>query len=189
LRRLLTGGGGEEGKSRLSLAQRAMMGVGRSIGLARRRDLARDLSRWWMPLGRRIVILGGGLVGLELAEFLSERGRSVAVVEEGAVFGTQMAPPRRWRVLHELRERGVSLHPSVRIQKIDDAGVHVENADGEVQPLPADAVVLAIGTVANPALAESLTSAGREVHTLGDCDGVGYIEGALLDATRIARAI
>jgi 2,4-dienoyl-CoA reductase-like NADH-dependent reductase (Old Yellow Enzyme family) len=188
LRTLLAGGGQEEAGPRLSAVQRLIMRTGRRLGLARRRDLARNLSRWWMPLGKRIVILGGGLVGLELAEFLCERGRSVAVVDEGSVFGAEMAPPRRWRVLHELREHGVAMHPGVRTQRIDDAGVHLANSDGDGQVLPADAVVLAVGTVANPGLAESLGT-GREIHTLGDCNGVGYIEGALLDATRIARAI
>jgi 2,4-dienoyl-CoA reductase (NADPH2) len=113
----------------------------------------------------------------------------VALVEAGTVLGAAMAPPRRWRVLHELRARGVALHAGARAVAIDDAGVHLEDAAGGAGRLPADAVLLAEAGVANTALAESLAREGRDVHTLGDCRGVGYVEGALLDAIRIARAI
>ena len=40
----------------------------------------RWLSRRWMPLGKRIAVLGGGLVGCELAVFLAERGRQVTIL-------------------------------------------------------------------------------------------------------------
>ena len=55
--------------------------------LLRSIDALRFLSKIWMPISKKIVIIGGDLVGLELAEFLVERGRSVVVLEPGSSLG------------------------------------------------------------------------------------------------------
>jgi NADPH-dependent 2,4-dienoyl-CoA reductase/sulfur reductase-like enzyme len=141
-----------------------------------------------MPLGKRVVIIGGGLVGIELAEFLSERGREVTVLEESSTLGTSMALPRRWRALYTLREHGVTLLTDVRVDAITDAGV-LYTKDGAQQTAPADSVILAAGVQENRSLADSLDGLGAEVQLLGDCKGVGYIEGAIMDGARAALAI
>jgi 2,4-dienoyl-CoA reductase-like NADH-dependent reductase (Old Yellow Enzyme family) len=188
LRSLMTGGDKKVAAEKLSLAQRSMLKMGSLVGISDRVALSRDLSRHWMPLGRRVVIIGGGLVGLELAEFLVERDREVTVVEEGPAFAREMSIPRRWRALHILRAHHVTLLADSRVDAITDAGV-VYTHNGGQQTAPADSVILASGVQDNRGLAEALAGTGAEVHLVGDCKGVGYIEGALLDANRIARQI
>jgi len=188
LRGLMTGADKKVAAEKLSLAQRAMLKMGSLVGISDRVALSRELSRHWMPLGKRVVVLGGGLVGLELAEFLIERDRQVTVLEEGAAFAKEMSIPRRWRELHILRKHDAGLVTEARVEAITDAGV-TYSKDGARQTVPADSVILASGVQENRTLAEALASAGAEVHLLGDCKGVGYIEGALLDANRIARQI
>jgi NADH dehydrogenase FAD-containing subunit len=85
--------------------------------------------------------------------------------------------------------RGVRLLTGVRVRSIDETGVVYTSEAGEQQALPADSVILATGVREDRRLAGALAGLGAEVHLLGDCKGVGYIEGALLDAARIARAI
>lgn len=188
LRGLMTGSDKSVAAEKLSLAQRAMLKMGNLLGVSDRMALTRELTRHWMPLGKRVVVIGGGLVGIELAEFLNERGREVTVLEEGSTLGKEMALPRRWRALYTLREHGVALLTDTQVEAIADAGVvYVHN--GARQTAPADSVILAAGTQDNRSLAESLSSLGTEVHLLGDCKGVGYIEGAIMDGARVARAI
>ncbi len=189
LRDLLTGGDGHGAAEKLSPYQRAIVGAGRMLGLADRVSLIRAFTRRWMPLGERVAVIGGGLVGVELAEFLSERGREVSVLEEGDTLAVEMALPRRWRALHGLREHGVALLTGVRVEEITDEGVIYTAKDGARSSVPIDTVILASGTGENRRLADSLEGLGPEVHLLGDCCGVGYIEGAMMDAARIARAI
>jgi 2,4-dienoyl-CoA reductase (NADPH2) len=189
LRRLLTGGDPGAAARKLPLRQRVMLGMGSLLGLSNRLALARQLTRHWMPLGKRVAIVGGGLVGIELAEFLSERGREVAVLEEGTTFAAQMAPPRRWRALHELRERGVDLRSQVRVEAIRDEGVTFSDEGGGRHTVAVDSVILAAGARDNRGLAEAIADLGPEVHSIGDCDGIGYIEGAILDGARAARQI
>jgi 2,4-dienoyl-CoA reductase (NADPH2) len=189
LRELLTGADSSVAVQKLSLLQRAMVGVGRLAGVTDRLDRVRELTKHWMPIGKRVVIVGGGLVGIELAEFLVERGREVTVVEESASFAAQMAPPRRWRALCELREQGVRLLRERRVSAIDDDGVAVHDSEGRETVLPADHVILATGIRGDRTLADGIADGGAEVHLIGDCGGVGYLKGAIWEAARIARDI
>jgi NADH dehydrogenase FAD-containing subunit len=137
-----------------------------------------------MPVGQKVVIIGGGLVGVELAEFMAERRREVVVLEEGPVAGLEMAHPRRWRVLHDLRREGVRIVTSARVLEIGPDRVRFEaapspQADPVPEEVPADTVILATGLEANPAPVEQLRSAGVPVTVVGDADGVRYLEGAI----------
>jgi 2,4-dienoyl-CoA reductase (NADPH2) len=163
------------------------------IGATRDPERLRDLSRTYMPVGKHVTIIGGGLVGVELAEFMVERGRDVTVLEEGPTFATEMAHPRRWRVLHDLREAGVHLIDQATVTRIDEHAVHYETGphEGHVTPeeVPANTVVIATGLVANPELADALLEQGITPIVIGDCQGVGYIEGAIRDGYHAALEI
>ncbi len=189
LRSLLSGSDPNVARQKLSFVQRAVIGAGHFVGATEDTALARELSRRWMPLGRRVVIVGGGLVGVELAEFLSAREREVTVLEEGATLAPEMALPRRWRALFEARERGVRFVTRAQVLAIGDTEVSYSNASGERSSVPADHVILAVGARADRSLGEALGRLGIEVHLLGDCDGVGYIEGAMLGAARVAGSL
>jgi 2,4-dienoyl-CoA reductase (NADPH2) len=176
-------------REKLSLVQRAVTKAGRLVGATQDMALARELSRRWMPLGRRIVIVGGSLVGVELAEFLSERDREVTVLEEGATLAPEMALPRRWRALFEARRHGVRFATGARTLAIDDAGVLYLDASGQRKTAPADHVILAVGAREDRSLGEALRGLAVEVQLLGDCDGVGYVQGAMLSAARAAGSV
>ncbi len=188
LRNLMTGNDKRVAMQKLSVGQRALLKMADAVGVSARITLTREFTKHWMPLGKRIAILGGGLVGVELAAFLSERGREVTILEEGKTPAPEMALPRRWRALYELRQHSVRLLAGVRVEEISDAGV-LYSLDGERATVPADHVLVATGVRENRDLAERLAGLAPEIHLLGDCKEVGYIQGALMDAARIARAI
>jgi 2,4-dienoyl-CoA reductase-like NADH-dependent reductase (Old Yellow Enzyme family)/NADH dehydrogenase FAD-containing subunit len=188
LRSLMTGSDTRVAAEKLSRRQRALLAMGKLLGVTDRITLTRELTRHWMPLGQRVAVVGGGLVGVELAEFLSERGRAVTVLEASQSLATEMALPRRWRALYTLREHGVRLLTGVAVEAITDGGV-VYSQHGTRQTVPADHVIIATGVAEDRRLADALGELGPAVHRLGDCAGVGYIEGAMMDAGRVARAI
>lgn len=193
LRALLTGQGDGEASKKLSLLGRVAVRAGRATGITTSPSKLREASKAWMPVGKRVVVIGGGLVGLELAEFLAERGRRVTVLEEGPRFGLEMAHPRRWRVLHELRAMGVELVARASVRSIGASAVDYAIAGGEEGPVaasaPADTVVLAIGLGPNAGLAEQLEAAGVKVESIGDVTGVGYLEGAMRDGFHAALSL
>jgi 2,4-dienoyl-CoA reductase-like NADH-dependent reductase (Old Yellow Enzyme family)/NADPH-dependent 2,4-dienoyl-CoA reductase/sulfur reductase-like enzyme len=180
LRRLMTNDRADEiARRKLSLAQRALMKAGSLVGVTDSTDAIQNLSRVWMPLGKRVAIVGGGLVGLELAEFLVDRGREVVVLEEGPSLGRELSIVRRWRVLDTLRRHGVALHTRVRVEAIDRKTVSYTDAEGSRHELAADSVVLAVGARPDNSLARALEAAGVPVSSVGDGAEIGYIEGAV----------
>ena len=188
LRKLLTGEDTAIAKQKLSLTQRAMMTAGSVISVTDSADKMRELSKVWMPLGKKIVIVGGGLVGVELAEFLVERGRFVTVLEQGDKFGVELSVVRRWRVLHTLREKQVELVARADVQSIDGNGVNYTVAD-RAYSAEADSIVLAVGATANTELAQQLRPMNIPMVQVGDCSGVSYIEGAMHEGNKAAREI
>jgi len=191
LRALLAGEGGEGATGKVSLVGRLAVAAGRLTGIVDDPAKLREASRAYMPVGRRVAIVGGGLVGAELAEFLAERGREVVVLEEGPVIADGMAHPRRWHVLHALRAAGVRLVTRARVVAIDELALRFEHSPGEGQPpvadsTPADTVILATGLGANPEPARALAAAGVPVVEIGDATGVGYLEGAIHAGFRAA---
>ena len=185
LRSLLTGEG-DLGNRQPGIIVRAVLAIGHQLGLTADLDRIRSLSRRWMPLGRRIVVIGGGLVGTELAEFLAARGRTVTVLEEGGDLATEMAHPRRWRALHEARAHGVDFRTGAHLVAItpDEVVATVTGGDGVVteERFAVDAVLLAGGVEPDPSLADAIRTAVGDtvgVHVVGDAGALGYIEGAI----------
>ena len=165
------------------------MSVARATGMTRSPALIRAASHVWLPLGKNIVIYGGGLVGIELAEFLAEHGRNVTVLEESGVFAPELQMVRRWRALYECDKFGVTRIAHVSDFSIDQDAVRYRTGNGQLRSLPADQVILAAGATGDLSVARELEGAGFNVHTVGDCRGLGYIEGAINDGNDIGRAL
>jgi len=196
LRSLLGGGSASSSRVDLGLFSRLLLGAGRRMGLMQDPTRLRQLSRYYMPIGKRVVVVGGGLVGIELAEFLASRGRNVTVIEEGPVAAVEMAHPRRWRVLHDIRQMGVEVVTEAKVESIEDDHVLyslVEEEAGanttKTSRRPVDSVILTLGLTSNPALADQIRAEGIEPICIGDCNGVGYIEGAISQGFQAALAI
>jgi NADPH-dependent 2,4-dienoyl-CoA reductase/sulfur reductase-like enzyme len=142
-----------------------------------------------MPLGKRVVIIGGELVGCELAEFLIERGREVTIVGEATKFGGGLLVVRRMRLLSELRDHGVAMFPGISDIRIDKQVVRFTDASGQSQGIPADHVVVAMGAHGDSTLADLLRTGGHDVTEIGDGTGVTYIEGAIRGAAEAVAAM
>jgi 2,4-dienoyl-CoA reductase-like NADH-dependent reductase (Old Yellow Enzyme family)/NADPH-dependent 2,4-dienoyl-CoA reductase/sulfur reductase-like enzyme len=185
LRALMMG----ETSSKGGLATRLASGIGAATGLTADLDFVRKATRAWMPLGKSVVVIGGELVGVELSEFLHERGREVTILEPASHLGRGLLLVRRMRILSELREHGVAMHAGVTGISISRNAVSFTSAAGEVSAAPADNVIVAMGAARDLTLADQLKAAGFRVETAGDCNGVGYIEGAIRGGYRAARAL
>lgn len=188
LRALLLGEG-EEGEAKGSLVQRLAAGAARAVGATNNANLVRQASKFWMPIGDRVVIIGGELVGLELAEFLHERGRQVSVVDEAAQFGAGLSMARRTVMLDQMREAKLPLFPGATDIAIGQQEVRFTDRKGQSSRLAADTVIIAKGAEANLGLYEALVARGLEVHSVGDCGGVGYIHGAIRTAADVTSRI
>ena len=189
LRRLMTGDRADEiAQAKLSLTQRALFKAGGILKVTDSTQAITQLSKLWMPLGKRVVIVGGGLVGLELAEFLIARDRQVTVLESTDKAGRELAIVRRWRVL-DIVKAHAQLHLRAQVQRISAKEVHWTDGEGQAHSSAADSVILATGAQADDSLARALQASGRPVHRVGDCADIGFIEGAIHMGNDVGRSV
>ena len=134
------------------------------------RDDVVDVLRFHQgaPVGHRVVMVGGGLSGSDAALELANEGHDVTVVEMLDEIARDMLVVNRITLLRRLDEAGVRLLTGTRVREITDDGVLVEGPDGPAT-LPADTVVLALGSRPRTDLLTELTAAGIPVQAVGDC--------------------
>lgn len=173
---------------KLSLTGRIAVAAGRRLGVTDDPGRLAALTHHYMPIGKQVTILGGGLVGIELAEFLVDRGRMVTVLEAGATLAAEMAHPRRWRVLTDLREHGAELVSNAEVLEVTPTQVRYRHEEHE-QSVEADCVVVASGLIGDESVALQLRAGGLDPVTIGDCTGVGYLEGAMADGFQAGYAV
>ena len=160
--------------------------LGRLSGVTKRPAWIRRLTAIALPMGKNVVVIGGSLVGLELAEFLAERGRTVTLLHESQQLGLPLAMPRRWTAVRHAKEHGVDIHRNVTVTRITESGVEWADAKGDTASATADMVIYADGTTAAAPLADELRAAGIDCEVIGDAGEVGYIHGAIHSAWRVA---
>lgn len=168
---------------------RLLAATGAKLGITSVPEIVRQISKVWMPLGKRITIVGAELVGLELAEYLAERGRVVTVIDDAPQAGKGLYLVRRMRLLDELNHLGVTMILGAEGINIGDQNINYTNARGQQRRLNVDHVIVAKGAIGDSTLADQLTDSGFKTHTIGDCNGVSYIEGALESAAVLATKI
>ncbi len=138
--------------------------------------------------GRNVVMLGGGLVGIELSLYLAGMGHEVTIVE--------MMPELNngGNVLHEIaldtqiRQRGVKLSLATKVLEITESGVSAENAAGKLF-FAADTVIYATGQRPLWDEAEQLRCCSAEFYQIGDCVMPKNIRAATASAYHIVGNI
>jgi 2,4-dienoyl-CoA reductase-like NADH-dependent reductase (Old Yellow Enzyme family)/thioredoxin reductase len=118
--------------------------------------------------GNKVVILGGGMVGAETAEYLAAKGKQVTIVEMLEAIAADMDRTSRLLLIFSLDELGVKMLTKATAKEINDQGVIV-NHRSKQQFIKVDTVVLALGARPNRELADHLKMLGTELYLVGDC--------------------
>ncbi|MEI3339434.1 MAG: FAD-dependent oxidoreductase [Eubacterium sp.] len=140
--------------------------------------------------GKKVVMIGGGLVGCETGLFLQKTGHEVTVIEMLDRIANESFGMYREALVWEMEKCGVASMAKTKCLEIEADGVTIENADG-VQKIPADTVIYALGmkSVCPPELKEAAGDA--EVYVIGDAIKPGKVDqatrSAYLAAVEIAK--
>jgi len=134
-------------------------------------------------VGKKVVILGGGLVGIELAIHLSYIGREVTVMEMLPVLNNGGNILHQLALDVEIKKCSIKLALGTKAMEISERGVLGENAEGQ-KLYEADTVVYAIGQEPLWAEANALRDCAPEFYQLGDC----VIPKNIMQATSMADA-
>jgi 2,4-dienoyl-CoA reductase (NADPH2) len=150
----------------------------------------RPLTKIWMPIGRRVVIMGGGIHGCQTAAFLVKRGRKVTIVDAAEVIGEGLLDIIiKPHLLNWLDVKGVAMLGGVKYEEITDKGLTITTKEGKRTTIEADTIVTALPMLPNTKLIKELEGLAPEVHVIGDCKDPHLVVNAIADGSRIARAI
>jgi 2,4-dienoyl-CoA reductase (NADPH2) len=147
------------------------------------------LTRFWLPIGKRVVVIGSGLYGCETAEFLIKRGRKVTIVDTAEEVGEGMIDFRLGLFLDWYAKRGEGMITGVKDMKITDEGVEIITKEGERQTIKADSIVLTAPLKPNKDLFKNLKGKVPKVYAIGDCREPNIIVDAIADGWRIGNTI
>jgi 2,4-dienoyl-CoA reductase-like NADH-dependent reductase (Old Yellow Enzyme family)/thioredoxin reductase len=139
--------------------------------------------------GGRVVIIGAGLVGLELAIHLGGEGRDVTVVEMADETNDGGNTIHAIAVNQQLRLLGIPVELSTRAVEIGAEGLVGESAAGGRRLFPADTVIYAAGRRPLWELARELRFCAPQVEFVGDCRAPRVIADATREAYWVARDI
>jgi 2,4-dienoyl-CoA reductase-like NADH-dependent reductase (Old Yellow Enzyme family)/thioredoxin reductase len=128
--------------------------------------LANEVLSGKVKTGKEVVVMGGGLVGMEAAAFLSKNGHRVSLVDIVDI-GKDVGYTLKEALLEEIIRNGVYLYPNSVTDRITENGLNVMIFN-EVLLLKADTIVIAIGTVSENSLYQELKDLGPEVYIIGD---------------------
>lgn len=105
------------------------------------------------PPPRRAVVVGGGYIGVEMAEAMVQRGLSVTLLEKSPQPLSTVDPDMGALVAEAIRALGIEVRTDAHVQGLDTAGGRVRAVVTPDGTLPADIVVLGLGVRPNTALA------------------------------------
>ena len=154
----------------------------------------RDVLLERVPVGDRVVLVDDVHTqqGLSTVDFLLERDRHVEVISRlfypGEDIGITSVIPLYTRLFSRGR---VVLTPHTELRAVEGSAVVVANVySGEERRIEGvDTVVLAMGSRSTDALYRALKDQVHEIHAIGDCVAPRGVHNAILEGTRVARAI
>lgn len=152
---------------------------------------AQDMLLGKAEVGKKALVVGGGMVGCEAAEYLAERGHEVAIIEMKDVIAADVVPENRRYMFENFTRNHVQLQPGAKVGQFYTDGVDYTMADGTSGSLRGfDSVVLAMGTRKYDPLSEAAASAAKEVVVIGEAlQSPGNAVVVTKDAFEAAKAI
>lgn len=138
-------------------------------------------------VGERVVIVGGGLTGCEIAYGYAKDGKKVTIVEAlDDLMKGDIPDMNRMMLMGGFEYYKTNILTKTMLKSVNDDGAVVELSDHSVKTIPADTVILSIGYKPLESIASKLANCGAVIYEIGDGNRVGNIMTAIQDAYEVA---
>ena len=146
--------------------------------------------------GRKIVIIGGGSVGCETADYLAPilndrfpRNREIILIEMAHEIMANESGPGRSLLVQRMMEKGIQIICDAKVEEVSNDTIQYSKDGVDYQITDADTLVLAMGYRPNVTLQEQLEDARISYAVLGDCKKLGNIKDAISEGYEYARTL
>jgi len=150
-------------------------------------DALKDVSK----VGRKVAVIGGGLVGCEVALWLAGQGREIVIVEMmDRILDSVFISHANKMMLEDLvKFNNIEVRTGACVQEIKEGSVEMLNRAGEPESVGADTVIAAIGYLPEKSLYNKIKDLYPKVHLIGDAGKVRNIHNAIWDGYEVGRTI
>ncbi len=136
-----------------------------------------------------LVVLGGGGIGAEIADYFAEQGKQVTLIEMREGIALDMPPHMQHFLRVRLQERGTTVLTRAKAIRFERGTLVVETPEGSRTLTGFGAVVVAAGSRPNTELLQAAKQAVKEVYVIGDAGEPHELMHALVDAEEVGRKI
>jgi 2,4-dienoyl-CoA reductase-like NADH-dependent reductase (Old Yellow Enzyme family)/thioredoxin reductase len=140
-------------------------------------------------VGKRVLVVGAGGIGAETADYLSEMGKEVTLVEMLEEIASDLVAHLRYYLSKRLAEKGVTILTSTKVKELGKGYAVVEDASGTRKIDGFDTIVLAVGSKPDDRIAKSLKGKVPELHVIGDASEPREALEAVYEAEEIALKV
>lgn len=139
---------------------------------------------------QKVAVLGGGMVGCEVAEFLAEKGNQVSIVEMLPTLASDMEPLNRAGLMERLAELKLPTFTEKEVMEIITSGaVLLDRKTGKKEAIAADTFVVAMGAKSVRGLADDLEGKVANLHVIGDAMEPRLIIEAVYEGSLAGRQV
>ena len=150
---------------------------------------AHDVLEGHTLTGGTVVVLGGGLVGMETVEFLSMQGKKVIVIELLKKVANGLGLTRKPQALRFLKDHNIPVLVNTKCIEIKNRSVIVLENDKSRELEGIDSVVLAVGVAPDRTVEQAVKEAGYRYHVIGDAREAGKALDAIWEGAAIGRQL
>lgn len=145
-----------------------------------------DVLEGKQTVGPKVLIIGGGLVGVETADFLGEHGYQVTIMEMLPEIGRGEEDSVKYFLFERLKKYGVAVVTGAKVEELLDDGVVYEKEGKKEQLQGFDSVIIALGAKAYNPLEAEIKDKVAEIYVLGDAVKARRAIDAIAEAAAIA---
>lgn len=139
--------------------------------------------------GEKVMVLGGGMAGLIVADFLADQGKTVTVLNRKKSFAEEMSSNDRYYLRERLKKGDVTLYKQVSIQGFTPDGV-IFSSKGEKQTLSGfDTVVISEKYEAVRAARSFEKTSAARFHVIGDAKSPRHLMYCIAEARELAQSL
>jgi len=153
---------------------------------------ANDLFRGKKKAQGKVLVLGGGLIGCEIALWLAQQGRKVTIVEilrDLMIGGIPVQHMNRLMLLDLLKFHRVEIFTNTSLLEVTENGADLLDGGSQRRNFPADTIVLAVGLKPDRELYQTLKGQTPNLYAIGDSRKAQNIMNSVWDAYEVARMI